>query len=128
MFSLLNSYVAKANRIQNPQYGTKVLNFLLALSNIDKRDFGFVSTNLCSTTLIHVNRLSASNRKKPLIFYDKNNIIGLIGKQVANVRHYFGDKSMHVTMSLVVDATIIVRKWHIIRSHNKIIGGASPHH
>ena len=73
-------------------------------------------------------RLSAAKIKRPFIFHDKNDIIELVGKQVAKIRHYFGDKSMHVTMSLVVDATIIVRKWHIIRSHNKIIGGASPHH
>ena len=47
MIFLLNSYAAKANRNQNPEYGTKVLNVFPDLSDNDKRDFGFVSNNLC---------------------------------------------------------------------------------
>ena len=73
-----------------------------------------------------MNRLSASIRESPFIFHDKNDTIELVGKQAGKICHSVGDKLMHVAMSLVVDATIIVRGWQIIRYHNKIIGGASP--
>ena len=49
MFFLLKSYVANENGNQNPEYGTNMLNFFLALSASDKRAFGFVSKNACST-------------------------------------------------------------------------------
>ena len=49
-------------------------------------------------------------------------------KQVAKINHYFGDKSMHVSVSLVFDATIFVILWQILRSYNNIIGGVSPNH
>ena len=99
-----------------------------ALSASDKRDYGFISTNLCSIYLRYANRLSAANRERPFIFHDKNDIIDLVGKQVTKIHHYFGDKPMNVAMSLGVDANIIVRGWNIIRSHNNIIGGDSPNH
>ena len=75
-----------------------------------------------------MNCLSAASRESPLIVYDKNDIIELVGKQVAKIRHYFGYKSMHVSISLGVGATIIFRGWQILRSHNKITGEASPNH
>ena len=31
-------------------------------------------------------------------------------------------------MALVFDATVIVQGWHIFKSCNKIVGGASPNH
>ena len=46
MFYPLNSYVAQANRNQNPEFGTNMLVFPLDLSASDKRDFGFVSKNI----------------------------------------------------------------------------------
>ena len=105
-----------------------MLNLFPDLSASDKRYFGFVSTNICSIFLRHVNRLSTANREIPFIFHDKNDIIELVGKQFTKIIHYFGDKSMHVDMSLGVDANIVVRGWQILRYHNKIIGGASPNH
>ena len=46
MFCPVMSYAAKENGHQNPLHGTNVLNFFLALSAIDKREFDFVSANL----------------------------------------------------------------------------------
>ena len=128
MFFLLKSYVANENGNQNPEYGTNMLNFFLALSASDKRAFGFVSKNACSTYFHHVIRLSATNRETKLFFHNKNDIIELFGKQVTKTRHYFGDKSIHVAMSLGVDATIIFSGWQIIISHDKIIGRVSKNH
>ena len=106
----------------------KALNFLLTIYASDKRALGFVSTDLCSISSSHVNRLDASTIERSLILHDKNNIIELVGKKVAKICHYFGDKSMHFSMSLGVDVTIIVIGWYIFISNNRIIGGASPNH
>ena len=73
-----------------------------------------------------MNHLSAANRERPFIFNNKNDIINLVGKQVAKIRDSFGDKSMHVAMSIGVYENILVRGWNILKSHNNIIGGASP--
>ena len=123
MFPLLNIYVSKASINQNPEYRTKFLDLLLALSDSDNIDFEFVSTNICSIYLRHMNHISSAYRERPFNFHDKDDIIELVGKQVANICHYFGNKSMHVAISLGVDTTIIVRGCQIIRHHNKIIGG-----
>ena len=128
MFCLLKSYAAKANGNKNTKYGTKVLNFFPTIYANDKRDFGFVSKNLCSIYLRHLNFLSATNRERPFVFRDNNYIIELFVKKVTKTCHYLGDKSIHVAMFLGVDATIIVIGWRILKSHNKIIGGASPNH
>ena len=57
------------------------------------------------------------------MFHDRNYIIVLVGKHATKICHYFADKSMHVSISLVGDASIIVRGLQILRYHNKIIGG-----
>ena len=75
-----------------------------------------------------MDRLGAANREMTFIFHDINDIIELVGNQVTKIDHSFGDKSMHVAMYIGVDATIIVRGWQILISHNNIIGGASPNH
>ena len=128
MFCLIKSYVAKENGNQDTEYETKVLNFFLDKPDNDKRDFGFVSKYIYSIYLRDLNCLSSANREMPFIFHDKNDIIDIVGKKVAKIRNYFGDKSIHVDMSLGFDTTISVRGWQILRSHNKIIGGASPNH
>ena len=102
-----------------------MLDFFLTLSARDKRYFWFVSTNMCQIYLHNVNILSDANRERTFIVYDKNDIIELVSKKTANTCHNFGDKSIYVHMYLGVDATITVRGWQIIRSNNKIIGGAS---
>ena len=102
------------------------MNFLLTIYASDKRALGFVSTDLCSISSSHVNRLDASTIERSLILHDKNNIIELVGKKVAKICHYFGDKSMHVDMYNGVDVTIIVRVYQILISHNKVIGADSP--
>ena len=79
------------------------MNFFLDLSDSNKRAFGFVSTNIFSFSLHRVNRLSAAIIKRPFIFYFKNDIIELVGKQVSKIQHYFGDKLINVTIYIRVD-------------------------
>ena len=53
--------------------------------------------------------MSAANREKIFIFHDKNDVIELVARQITKIRHSFGDKSMHVALSLGVDATVTVQ-------------------
>ena len=55
-----------------------------------------------------MNRLSASNIERPLVFHYKNDIIEIFGKQVSKIRRSFGGKSMHVAIYIGVVATTIV--------------------
>ena len=48
MFYILKSYVDKENRNKNPEYGTNLLNFLLAIYASDNRALGFASKYICS--------------------------------------------------------------------------------
>ena len=106
----------------------KVLNFLFALLAIYKREFWFVSENMCSISLQHVNCMSYANREKPLIFHDKNDIIELLGRKITKMHHYFDEKSINVALSLGVYAAVIVKGWQVLRYHNNISGGVSPNH
>ena len=74
MFCLLKSYVANSNGNQDPEYGTKVLNFVLCISFIERRALRFVSTNICSILLRHVNRMIATYIQSPFVFNDKNDV------------------------------------------------------
>ena len=77
----------------------------------DKRAFWFVSTNICSIYLRPMHHMSYAKRERPFIFYDKDDIVELVGKKVDKIRNYFGGNSMHVAISLGFDATIIFRVW-----------------
>ena len=72
--------------------------------------------------------MSAANREKLFIFHYNNDIAGLVWRQITKIRHYSGDKSIHVALYLEVDATAIFQGCNIIISHNNIVGGASPNH
>ena len=65
---LMKEYVAKVNRIKNPKYGTKVLNFMMALAaSSDKKAFEYVSGNLCSCSLRWMKTLMTKKRTASFI-------------------------------------------------------------
>ena len=74
MFWILKSYVANSNGNQDPEYGTKVLNLVLCISFIERRALRFVSTNICSIFLRHVNCMIANYIQSPFVLNDKNDV------------------------------------------------------
>ena len=63
----------------NPQYGTDVLNFFLALSaSGDKGAFEFVSGNLCGVSLRRMKTISAKRHSSLFIGLSHNEIIDLL--------------------------------------------------
>ena len=79
-------------------------------------------------SLRHVNCLSAANIERPYIYHDKKGIIEIFGNQVTKVYHYFGNKSINVSIYLGFDTTMIVRGFQILIYHDKSIYGDSPNH
>ena len=75
---LLKCYVAKANSHWNPEYGTKVFTFLLALSATDNKAADSLSPNICAISTRHTQRLSAPKRGKPFILRTNKDIIKII--------------------------------------------------
>ena len=123
---LLRAYVAKATGHKNPQYGAKVLNFMLALSATNPIAFSFVSANMCSLSIRHAKKIRAANRDIPLILRDNNDMMRLLLKRIAMIRHEFDDSSMRVAFSVGVDATVVVAGWQVFHSEGKVVGGAYP--
>ena len=53
IISLLALFVSMASGCCNPEYGSKVVNFMLALSTTNAKVFSFVSANLVSMLIHH---------------------------------------------------------------------------
>ena len=59
--TLVKAYVAKVEGVDNPHYGSKVLNFFMALAaSGDKKAFEYVSGNLCDVSLRWIKTLMAA--------------------------------------------------------------------
>ena len=67
MFCLLRAYVAKANGHRNPEYGTKVVNCILAIAATNASAMDFVSANLMSILIRHIERLRSAWWGTPIV-------------------------------------------------------------
>jgi len=89
MVGLLTAYVAKADGAVNPQYPTRVINFMLALyASGDRKAFQFVSGNLCSISVRHIARLTSKKRQAPFIDLDDDMMVQRIQEHIGKVRHH----------------------------------------
>ena len=101
-------FVSKASGCCNPEYGSKVVNFMLALSTTNAKAFSFVSANLVSMSIRHAGRLKAKQRSAPLVLRTHDDIKKLLLSQFGVIRDRSNDLSMRIAFSLGVDATVNV--------------------
>jgi hypothetical protein len=86
MVKLMKGYTAKVDGVKNPAYGSKVINFMLALTaGGNKKAFEFVSGNLCSASLRHMKWLTAWKVEAPLINLTDKEIISHIMDTIVKI-------------------------------------------
>ena len=126
---LMKGYVAKVDGIKNPKYGTKVLNFMMALAaSGDKKAFEYVSGNLCSCSLRWMKTLMTKKRTAPFIELTPAQIIDRITSNISKIRSSFANDSMRVAFTVGLDATCLVKGFQLSSSHGAIVGGIHPNH
>ena len=109
MMCLCRAYVAKAEGIRSPEYGAKVVNFMLALSATNQKAMDFVLANLCSLSICHVQRLRSTRRGKPFIFRSQSEITELVVESIGRIRKEFNDDSMGVAFNVGIDTAVLVK-------------------
>jgi hypothetical protein len=127
-FCLLANYCAKVKGHKNHEYGTKVINFMLALSCTSPSAFDFVSANLLSVSIRHMQRLKACRRAKPFILRDTQDMVELLTARIAQICHLCDDTSKRVAFTLGLDATVVVQGFQLLLSEGVVVGGAYPKH
>ena len=133
MVGLLNAYVAKADGAVNPQYSTRVINFMLALyASGDRKAFQYVSGNLCSVSVRHIARLTSKRRSAPFIDLDEDEMVIRIKEQISKVRHHRVKAGLpeRVAFTAGFDATVLSKSAQIYYSNkgNKVVGCVYPNH
>ena len=85
----------------------------------DRKGFEYVSANLCSVSLRHIERLTAERCPAPFI--------GITPAQiVTRLREHF--ERIHIVFSACFDRTVLVKSYQILHSSNVVVGGAYPNH
>jgi hypothetical protein len=128
LVGLMEAYIAKASGNRNPVMHAKVTNLCVAIHAMSPKSYGMMSANLGLLSLRQVRRLGVSRRDPPVISRNKQDMMTIVTRQIASIRHRFNNPSMRVAMSLGVDATVNVKAFCYLASHNVIVGGASPNH
>lgn len=131
LVQLLHAFMAKMEGVRNPQYGAKVLNFMLALaSGGNRKAFEFVSANFCSVSLRHIARLTAVRRSEPFINVSKVDMVHRIRGYIDKIRSISSgnSRSGRVAMTVGIDATVLVKAFQVCHSSQAIVGGAYPNH
>ena len=110
----MKAYVAKVEGVKNPWYGSKVLNFFLALAasaSGDKTAFEYVSGNLCAVSLRWIKKLIADQREHAFINLCQQQMVDLIDDCISKIRVGCGDSPMRVAFTVGVDDTCLVPAW-----------------
>ena len=129
---LMRAFVAKSEGTVNPPYGAKVLNFMLAMASGNKKGFEFVSANLCSVSLRHIERLTRERRPPPFIGIDQAEMVNRLKNHFARIREKRTKSSPSLSSRIAFtagfDGTVLVKSFQILHSSNVIVGGAYPNH
>ena len=129
---LMKAFVAKCDGAKNQPYEAKVLNFMLALSaSGDRKAFEYVSANLCSVSLRHIERLTQARRPAPFIGISQSEIVIRLRQHFDRIRlkrKQAGSSRTRVAFSVGFDGTVLVKSYQILHSSNVIVGGAYPNH
>ena len=129
MINLLKGYTLKVDGVKNPKYGTKVLNFMLALAaSGDKKAFEYVSGNLCSVSLRWIQKLIARKRSAPFIQLSRDDMVQRLVNRFTQIRQRIGNPTQRLAFSVGVDATCVVSAFQLSTTHGVIVGGASSNH
>ena len=56
-----------------------------------------------------VERLIAANRETPFIFFEKNDNIESVGRQIRMIQMKWGDRSIHVALSVGIYNIVVVQ-------------------
>jgi hypothetical protein len=127
--NLMKGYTAKVDRVKNPAYESKVINFMLALTaGSNKKAFEFVLGNLCSVSLRHIKYLTAWKVEAPFIDLTVKEIISHIVDTIVKIQSKLGDAKQRVAFRVGVDATCIVQSFQFAPNLGVIVGGAYPKH
>lgn len=129
---LMKAFVAKSEGSTNHPYGAKVLNFMLALASGNRKGFDYVSANLCSVSLRHIERVTRERRPAPFIGIDQAEIVnrlkmhfGRIRERRATTAPSLGNR---IAFTAGFDGTVLVKSFQILHSSNVVVGGAYPNH
>ena len=128
IFCLMQNYVTKSLGHKNPEYGGKVLNFMMAVAATNATAFSLVSANLCSVSIRHMGRLKAKKRASPFLMRDNAEIASTLASKISMIRKTFGDESKRVAFSVGIDATVNVKGYQVLHQEQVVVGGAFPNH
>ena len=113
----------------NPQYGTDVLNFFLALSaSVYKKEFEFVSGNLCGVSLRRMKKIATKRRSDPFIGLSSDEMIDLILVRISRIYTGRNNPKSRVTFTSGIDANDLVKSYQVSTSDHAIVGCASPNY
>ena len=111
----------------NPQYGTDVLNFFLALfASCYKKAFEFVAGNLCGVSLCWMKTIAAKRRLAPFIGLSRDKIIDLLLAHISRICTVRKDQKSRVDFTAGIDETALVKAYQVSTGDHEIFGGASP--
>jgi hypothetical protein len=129
---MMKGYVAKCEGSSNHPYGAKVLNFMLALaaSGSQKR-FEYVSANLCSVSLQHIEHLTRERRLAPFIGIGGNEIVNRLRMHFAQICEKWkqaGSPFHRVAFTAGFDGTVLMKSFQVLHLSNVVVGGVYPNH
>ena len=121
--------MCKIEGTPNPEYGTIVLNFYLALAaNGNKAAFEYVSGNLCGISARHIARLNAKLREASFVSLTKRDIVEQVTKLFSKIRLNWKDPKKRIALTVGIDATVVNKSWQLMPDRLVVVGGASPNH
>ena len=102
----------KLDRVNNPMYGSKVLNcFLLLAVSRQMKTFEFVLSNLVMLGKWHCERIMAKKRPAPIIDMSKEHIVNFVLQKFVLIRAKCEDPKIRIAFTVGVDATVLVQSW-----------------
>ena len=127
--SIFKAYVVKVDGVPNLKYGTDVLNFFLALyASGNKKEFEFVSGNLCGVSLRRMKTITAKRHSALFIGLSRDEIIDLLLACSSRVCTGRNDPKPRVAFTAGINTTALVKAYELSTSDHAIVGGASPNY
>jgi hypothetical protein len=103
---------------------------MLAAAAISPAAQDFVSGNLMSIGVRHLQKLKSKNKGTAIVLRKNEEIQGLVTRGIDMIRKRRGNESSPVAFTVAIDATCVVPGHQVIKSVEStiIVGGAHPNH
>ena len=112
--------------VNNPQYGTDVLNYILELSaSGDKKALKFVSGNCYWVPLSRIKTIAEKRRSATFIGLSHNETIDLLIELISRIHTVRKDPKSRVDLTAGINKNTLVKEYQVSTSDNAVFGGAS---